>query len=117
MTPVAPDGDERWARMTFTKTWTGELQGTGRGLMISAGDPGAGNAGYVAVETVDGALDGRSGGLALQQFGALDAGAPHQQYVVVPGSGSGALQGVRGTLVLTVDDDGTHRYDLEYTLP
>ena len=30
--------------------------------------------------------------------------------------GHGALAGLEGTLTLTIDDDGTHTYDLDYTL-
>jgi len=37
-------------------------------------------------------------------------------YEVVPGSGHGALEGIEGTLHLTVDDDGTHRFELEYEI-
>ncbi len=34
-------------------------------------------------------------------------------YEVVPGSGTGGLDGVPGTLQLDVDDDGTHRNELK----
>jgi hypothetical protein len=32
----------------------------------------------------------------------------------VPGSGTGGLAGISGTLHLEIDDNGTHRYALEY---
>jgi len=34
----------------------------------------------------------------------------------VPGSGDGELEGIAGTFRLTVEADGTHRYELEYDL-
>jgi hypothetical protein len=34
----------------------------------------------------------------------------------VPGSGEGELAGIAGKLDLTIEDDGTHRYALEYEL-
>jgi Protein of unknown function (DUF3224) len=103
-------------RFDFTKTFHGDLAGEGAGIMLSAGDPGQGSAGYVALETVSGQLGGRTGGFALQQFGTVLDGAQALTYEVVPGSGHGELAGITGTFALTVDDDGTHRYELDYRL-
>ena len=44
-------------------------------------------------------------------------GEQELRYDVVPGSGTGDLAGLTGSLELTIEDDGTHRYDLGYTLP
>ena len=103
-------------RFDFTKTFAGELEGSGEGVMHSVGDPQAGAAGYVAMETVRGRLSGLRGGFALQQFGTMDAGTQTLRYEVVPGSGSGELSGIRCVPRLTVDVDGTHRYELGYDL-
>ena len=43
-------------RFDFTKTFKGDLEGTGAGVMLSVGDPQRGSAGYVAVEVVRGGL-------------------------------------------------------------
>ena len=90
--------------------------GVGVGVMFSAGDPARGSAGYVASEAVDGALEGRRGTFALQQMGTVHAGHSRVEYVVVPGGGTGQLEGIGGTLALTVEADGTHRYVLDDTL-
>jgi hypothetical protein len=103
-------------RFDFTKTFTGELEGSGEGAMLSVGDPQTGAAGYVAVETVRGRLGGRQGGFALQQFGTMDAGTQTLRYEVLPGSGVGELSGIRGVFRLAIDSDGTHRYELEFDL-
>jgi hypothetical protein len=103
-------------RFDFTKTFHGDLDAEGAGVMLSAGDPQQGSAGYVALETVNGRLGSRTGSFALQQFGTVLDGAQTLTYVVVPGSGQGELAGITGTFVLTVDDDGTHRYELDYRL-
>lgn len=84
--------------------------------MLSGGDPGIAEAGYVALETVDGRLGGREGGFALQQFGTMHAGEQVLHYHVVPGSGRGELEGITGTLRLHVEDDGTHRYELCFSV-
>ncbi len=78
-------------RFDFTKTFHGELEATGKGVMLSCGDPQTGSAGYVAIESVDGCLGERAGGFALQQLGMMQRGSPTLHYEVVPGSGRGAL--------------------------
>ena len=35
---------------------------------------------------------------------------------VLPGSGQDGLKDITGTFRLTIEDDGTHRYELEYEL-
>jgi hypothetical protein len=103
-------------RLHFTKTFFGDLDATGQGVMLSGGDPTGGQAGYVAIETVDGRLGDRHGGFALQQFGTMHDGAQTLHYEIVPGSGHGGLAGITGTFHLTIDSDGTHRYALDYQL-
>ena len=84
--------------------------------MLSCGDPQSGSAGYVAIETVRGRLLDREGGFALQQMGRMQDGSQTLHYEVVPGSGDGGLQQITGTLRLTIDADGTHRFELTYEL-
>lgn len=116
---LAPGGPELGGvvgRFEFTKTFHGDLDGSGEGVMLSSGDPQTGAAGYVAIEIVEGRLGDRTGGFALQQLGMMSAGAQTLHYEVVPGSGSGELEGITGTFHLTIDGDGTHRYELDYQL-
>ena len=103
-------------RYDFTKTFYGDLQADGEGLMLASGDPATGAAGYVAIETVRGSLGNRRGGFALQQLGMVQAGAQTLHYEVIPGSGNGEPDGITGTFHLTVEADGTHQYELEYDL-
>lgn len=114
MTPSAAEIGGAVSRLDFTKTWRGDLEGTGSGVLLSCGDPQAGEAGYVAIETVDGRLGDRNGGFVFQQLASMHAGSQTLRYEVSPGSGRGALAGITGRLRLSIDDDGTHRYELEY---
>ena len=84
--------------------------------MLGAGNPATGTAGYVAIEEVTGTLHGKSGSFALQHFGAMHAGAFELNVRVVPGSGTGDLEGIAGTLTIIIDGRN-HSYALEYTLP
>lgn len=116
LTPGEDELDGRIGRNDFTKAYAGDLVGGGHGVMLTGGDPPAGTAGYVAIETVDGRLHERDGSFALQQFGMMTPGASTLHYAIVPGSGRGALEGITGTLELTVETDGTHHYALTYEL-
>lgn len=89
-------------RFDFTKTWSGGIAGTSTGVMLSAGDPAAGTAGYVALETFEGTIDGRRGTLAFQQLGSMVRGDPELRYEVVPGSGTGQLQALTGEVQLRI---------------
>ncbi len=111
--PAQPDG---LMRMGIDKVIHGGLEATSKGEMISAGNPKAGTAGYVAMETVSGTLGGKSGTFALQHNGTMDASGQRLAITVVPGSGTGELVGLAGTFALTIAD-GQHSYRLAYTLP
>jgi hypothetical protein len=114
--PGAAELDGAVKRFELNKRFHGDFEGTGTGVMLSGGDPQAGVAGYIAIEMVSGRLGDRGGGFALQQFGTMRAGQQTLHYEVVPGSGNGELTGISGTLNLTIDEDGTHHYKLEYDL-
>lgn len=112
--PAAHDQDGI-GRMSITKTWHGDLTGHGVGTMLSAGDPSTGAAGYVALETFEGTVAGQQGSFAFQQLGTMLAGSAELRYLVVPGSGTGGLTGIGGSLDLEIVD-GEHRYLLTYAL-
>lgn len=103
-------------RFDFTKTWRGAVEGVSRGFMASAGDPADGEAGYVALEEFEGAIDGRRGKLVFQQLGSMHAGEQELRYAVVPGSGTGELTGIAGEIELN-REDGKHLVELSYSLP
>jgi hypothetical protein len=109
------EGDGGLVRHDFTKKFTGNLEGSSIGLMLSAGDPATGAAGYVAMEVVTGDLDGRQGSFALQQYGTMSPAGQRLEYEIVPGSGRGELVGIVGRLKLSVEQ-GSHRFVLEYQI-
>ncbi len=114
MTP-AP-ADPAWLnRMTMTKTYAGPLAATATGEFLSAGDPKTGSAGYIAAERIDGTLDGRQGSFVVMQSATMDRGTPELRVFVVPGSGSGALAGITGTMTIRVEGR-QHYYELDYDL-
>ena len=59
MQPGPAELDGAISRFELSKTFHGDLQGTGAGVMLSGGVLQAGAAGYIAIETLDGNLRGR----------------------------------------------------------
>ncbi len=114
--PGEPELEGAVARFDLAKTFHGDLEATGKGVMLSAGNPQVGEAGYVANETVDGRLGGRTGSFVLVQLGSMHAGSQALAYEVVAGSGTGELAGINGALHLDIEADGTHRYRLDFAL-
>ncbi len=102
-------------RFALDKHFHGDLEATSKGEMLGIGDPAKANAGYVAIEQVTGTLHGRTGSFALQHIGKMDHGNYKLIVAVVPGSGTGELEGIAGTFNITVAA-GKHTYDFEYTL-
>ncbi|MFK4082475.1 DUF3224 domain-containing protein [Kribbella sp. NPDC020789] len=94
---------EATGRFGFSKQWTGDMAGTSTGVMLSAGDPATGTAGYVALEVFQGTIDGLEGSVALQQFGTM-TGESTLYYEFAPGSGTGQLAGILGRLELDGHD-------------
>ena len=102
-------------RMTLDKQFRGDLEGTSKGEMLSALTNVKGSAGYVGLERVTGALQGRRGTFVLQHSGTMTRGAPQLVITVVPDSGTGDLTGLAGTMMIDVAD-GNHSYTFDYTL-
>jgi len=100
MTP-APADDTGVSRFRGDKQFRGDLDGSSVVVMLAAGNPATGSAGYVAMEN---------------ESGTMDKGALSLTVLVVPGSGTGDLQGISGKMDIVIAD-GKHSYDLEYSLP
>ena len=106
-----------YGRMTLKKHYHGGLEASADGEMLSGGDPKTGTAGYVAIERVEGSLDGKAGTFQLMHWGTMDGGKFDLRIGVVPGSGTGALQGISGTMTIEIAAGGKHSYSLVYELP
>lgn len=102
-------------RMSIDKTFSGVLEATSKGEMLSAMTPTKGSAGYVAIEQVIGSLSGKEGSFVLQHFGTMNRGQNNLVLEVVPDSGSGELTGLSGKMLIKVEN-GKHLYEFEYEL-
>jgi len=114
--PIENNGEETsLGRMSIDKRFEGGLQAVSKGQMLTAGTPVKGSAVYVAVETITGTLNGRSGAFTLYHTGVMTRGEPRLSITVVPDSGSGELAGLTGQMSITIEN-GKHSYDFEYAI-
>jgi hypothetical protein len=111
--PVAPDaGDSAGiGRLTLSKVFHGDLDGTSTGVMLGSQSAVKGSGGYVALEVFSGTLNGKRGTFVLQHNGTMQGGKFKLNVVVVPDSGTGELTGIAGTLEIIIAADGTHSYE------
>ena len=108
---------ESLGRFSLEKRYHGLLDATAKGQMLTAGTKVEGSAVYVAVEVVEGTLDGRTGTFALHHTGMMTRGTPALSIAIVPDSGTGDLAGISGSMSIRIEKGGAHFYDLEYAIP
>jgi len=102
-------------RAVVTKTFTGDIAGEGHVeyLMMYSGD---GSATFVGLERVVGHVAGKAGSFVLQRTGTFENGVAKESYVVIPGSGTGELRGLRGDGTSAVGHGMEHPFALNYEL-
>jgi hypothetical protein len=103
-------GDLALGRVSFRKSYNGDdLTGTAVATMLNCGQVA-----YTAMERITGTLGGRSGSFVLTHGATADtAGATG---VVVPGSGTGGLAGLTGTMEIRHDEGGGPVLTLDWSL-
>lgn len=119
VTPQATDNPSAkgagLSRLSLEKRFTGDLDASGQGEMLGAGD-GMTAGGYVALERITGTLSGRSGSFAMIHRAIMAGGIPREWTIdVVPESGTEELRGLSGSMKITAEG-GRHSYDFAYTL-
>jgi len=112
---LTPEGTPEDGRMSIDKQFHGDLEATSKGTMIAAMGSVKGSAGYVAIERVNGTLEGRAGNFVLQHSGTMTRGVQELSVTVVPDTGTGELTGIAGRMNLIVTD-GKHSYEFHYSI-
>jgi hypothetical protein len=102
-------------RFSLDKKFHGDLEGTSKGEMLAFSSTVPGSAGYVAMEQVNGKLNGRTGTFALQHTGTMNRGAAQLSVTVIPDSGTGELVGLSGKMDIKITE-GKHFYEFDYVL-
>lgn len=106
MSPTQLPGIGEWSNgFTLTKDITGDLIGTSEGLFINAGQA-EGMRSYIVIEKLSGQTgDGKPAGVILEHGGVENDDSAWFGRIV-PGTGSGAWQGITGSIRFESDADG-----------
>jgi hypothetical protein len=103
-----PGAEGGWAHgAAMGKTFTEGISGTSKGLFITSGKV-EGQRAYIATEKITGTLeDGRSGSFVVQH-GGLESTPETWFGYIVPGTGTGDLEGITGKAPIHHDETGAY---------
>jgi hypothetical protein len=104
-----------FTRMAIDKTFRGDLAATSKGEMLTVTTAVEGSAAYVALEQVNGQLQGQNGTFVLQHYGVMGGSDNRLILEVVPDSGTAQLAGLSGKMTIKIEDD-KHLYEFDYSL-
>ena len=82
-------------KIHVVEEFSGDIQGEGVATFLQT-TIGEAEASFVGVERVTGSVGGRAGTFVLQDQGSVKDAVVSGDWFVVPGSGTGDLQGLRG---------------------
>ena len=108
-------GDLYYPNRGFTRAdvgyaYTGDLEATSTLTYLITYRPEGGP--VVGLEQVTGTLDGHDGSFVLRHTGSQDAGSVTAHLEVVPGLGTGGLEGLRGEAELEIAGHSDDGYEL-----
>ena len=111
----AGTGIPKLTSASVTKTLTGDIEGDGHVeyLMVYVADN---HATLVGMERVTGMLEGKSGTFVLRRTGVYENGEAKETYIVVPGSGTGELRGLKGEGKTSIGHGMEFPFELSYEL-
>ena len=102
------------SRVHISRTFSGDLEGKSSAELMIAKSEGGG--GYIGHDRIAGTLAGRSGTFVFQHTGLMGPDGVTNTGTVVPGTGTGELEGISGDGTMLADEDGNHTLTLTYEL-
>jgi hypothetical protein len=110
------DGGRKFTRASVRHTYAGgalEGESTSESLMFYRED---GTATYTGFEHIVGRLNGRTGSFVLQGSGSYENGVAKTTYVIVSGSGTGELRGIRGQALFEAGHGEQYPLTIDYEI-
>ena len=103
--------------VVMEKKYDGEVQGRSATWFVSAYSQSSNVGTYMALESFEGSLNGAEGAFNFAHSGTI-AGSERtgEYFTIVPTSGTGGLEGIRGSGGMAIDSDGTHRVWFDYEI-
>lgn len=112
------NGDWEGGRLTrtlATKAFTGQLEGTGllEAVILRMFGTQEGVTAHVGLERISGTLEGKTGTFVMvHQATSTDDSLEHEEWTILPGSGTGELHGIRGHGTVSREHELTLHYEL-----
>lgn len=102
-------------RVSVTKSYKGDIEGEGKleYLMAYGHD---GSASFVGIERLAGRVGDKHGNFVFQHVGTFKDGIAKSTWSVVPNSGTGDLQGLRGEVNSALGHAKNYPVELNYEL-
>lgn len=108
------EGGRKLTKASVKQAFSGDLQGEGSVEWLMCYRPDE-TADFVGLQRIVGQIEGRSGSFVLLQTdGTFDGKEAKGQLSVVPGSGTGDLEGLRGRGEFSAPRGGEPSMSLEY---
>ncbi|WP_455221016.1 DUF3224 domain-containing protein [Kaarinaea lacus] len=102
-------------RASVIKTYTGEISGEGKLEYLMAYQTD-GSAVFTGFERVIGTVGGKTGSFVFQHSGNYRNGEMTQESVILPGSGTGELAGIKGTGNITAGHQEEYPMSFSYDI-
>lgn len=102
-------------RMIFEKQFFGPIEAKSSVSMLGVMNKDLGSGSYVALEIIEGTVEGLSGSFGMQHSSSMLRGQSEQSISVIPDSGTGELSGISGKMIIDIVDS-QHFYTFEYSL-
>jgi hypothetical protein len=107
------EGGRGLAQADVTQDFTGEIEGTGSVRWLMCYRPNA-TADWLGLQRIVGRVGGRSGSFVLETRGTFDGSKAAGDWSVVPGSGTGDLEGLSGRGRIEAPMGAQATYTLDY---
>ena len=114
--PISEKDGVTIGRFRCEKRFSGALVGTSEVFMTGVGTPDPKLRAYVAVERIEGTLDGKQGSFVVTQTGSMNHEGMSLAIPIVAGSGTGELKGITGKMSIRIEAGGAHFYEIDYTI-
>ena len=108
-------GASKLTRVSVAKVYKGDIEGEGKleYLMAYGHD---GSASFVGIERLIGRIGDKRGNFVFQHVGTFKDGVAKSTWLVVPGSGAGDLQDLRGEVDSALGHAKDYPVELNYEL-
>ncbi|MFZ1731393.1 MAG: DUF3224 domain-containing protein [Bacteroidota bacterium] len=101
---------------TMEKRYSGQIEGRSATLFTAAFDPTSGKGAYCAMESFEGALNGKHGTFNFIHSAATSGKDRTDEFFsIVKDSGTGELRDIAGGGGMRIDPDGTHHIWFDVT--